>query len=93
MTLQRKLRVLPKVFVYPEGQRIWLVRASGGKHFQNFLKHGVVAIAHIDKLIKKHAIDKIPSREILRRYLEAESDSFFDSPSAALKNSITLALS
>ena len=55
--------MLPKVFVYPEGQRIWLVRASGGKHFQNFLKHGVVAIAHIDKLIKKHALDEIPSRE------------------------------
>lgn len=77
--------MLPKVFVYPEGQRIWLVRASGGKHFQNFLKHGVVAIAHIDKIIKKHALDEIPSREILRRYLEAESDSFFDSPLAALK--------
>lgn len=85
MTLQRELIVLPKVFVYPEGQRIWLVRASGGKHFQNFLKHGVVAIAHIDKLIKKHAFEEVPSREILRSYLEAESDSFFDSPLAALK--------
>lgn len=85
MILQRELTVLPKVFVYPEGQRIWLVRASGGKHFQNFLKHGVVAIAHVDKLIKKHALKEIPSREVLRGYLEAESDSFFDSQLAALK--------
>lgn len=77
--------MLPKVFVYPEGQRIWLVRASGGKHFQNFLKHGVVAIAHIDKLIKKHALKEIPSRDILRRYLEAETDNFFESPLTVLK--------
>lgn len=77
--------MLPEVFVYPEGQRIWLVRASGGKHFQNFLKHGVVAIAHVDKLIKKHALKEMPSREELRILLDAESANFFDSPLDALK--------
>ncbi len=77
--------MLSNVFVYPEGQRIWLIRASGGKHFQNFLKHNVVAIAHIDKLIKKHALQDIPTRSILRGYLEAEADNFFDSPLAERK--------
>lgn len=65
--------MLPEVVSYPEGQRIWLVRASGGKHFQNFLKHGVVAISHIDKLIGLSVDKKIPAPEVIREFLYAEA--------------------
>lgn len=51
---------------YPEGQRIWLVRASAGKHLNNFIKHGVVAISHIDKAISIEKLTELPSTSELR---------------------------
>ena len=65
--------MLPDVVSYPEEQRIWLVRASGGKHFQNFLKHDVVAISHIDKLIGLSASKEIPAPEAISEFLYAEA--------------------
>lgn len=65
--------MLPEVVSYPEEQRIWLVRASGGKHFQNFLKHDVVAISHIDKLIGLSASKEIPAAEAISEFLYAEA--------------------
>ena len=65
--------MLPEVVSYPEEQRIWLVRASGGKHFQNFLKHDVVAISHIDKLIGLSASKDIPTPEAISEFLYAEA--------------------
>ena len=62
--------MLPEVVSYPEEQRIWLVRASGGKHFQNFLKHDVVAISHIDKLIGLSASKDIPTPEAISGRLQ-----------------------
>lgn len=49
-----------EIFSYPEGQRIWLIRASSGKHLGNFIKHGVVAISHIDKAIIKEGVSELP---------------------------------
>lgn len=34
----------------PEGQRYWVVRASGGEFVRHFRQAGLVAIGHIDKL-------------------------------------------
>ncbi|MGO2204331.1 hypothetical protein [Pseudomonas helleri] len=65
--------MLPEVVSYPEEQRIWLVRASGGKHFQNFIKHDVVAISHIDKLIGLSASKDIPAPEAISEFLYAEA--------------------
>ena len=38
------------VYEKPEGQRIWVVRASGGTYVQHFKKAGIAAIGHLDDL-------------------------------------------
>jgi hypothetical protein len=34
----------------PEGQRIWVIRASGGAYAGHFVDHSLIAIGHVDKV-------------------------------------------
>ncbi|TFY99271.1 hypothetical protein EZ313_22170 [Ramlibacter henchirensis] len=61
--------------VRPEGERIWVVRASGGAYVGHFREHGLMAIGHLNPLgLRQGAISQgtLPNLEAL--LLRADSE-------------------
>lgn len=58
------------------GQKIWMVRAQGGKFLKHFRSGSIVSIEHLDKFYdhREHPTSKIPSREEIRSAILANKD-------------------
>lgn len=50
------------IAVIPDSQRYWVVRSDGGYFARHFLKHGIIAIGHLDN----YRIEKIVERVVLQ---------------------------
>lgn len=69
----------------PPTQRIWVVRASGGDYVRHFLKHGLVAIGHIDELAL--AAGEV-SASTLEKLGEALKRKFPDKPRSSVTSHV-----
>lgn len=67
------------------GQKIWMVRAQGGKFLKHFRSGSIVSIEHLDKFYdhREHPTSKIPSREEIRSAILANKD-YIDPESKSL---------
>ncbi len=65
----------PEIVSFTEGQRIWLVRASGGKHLNNFIHNNVVAISHIDSFLSNWQHSELPSLAHITDFVNEDQES------------------
>ncbi|NBA98400.1 hypothetical protein [Pseudomonas sp. R5(2019)] len=73
--------MLPEIVSFPEGQRIWMVRASGGKHLNNFIHNNLVAISHVDEFLLDWPLSELPSLAQITEFVNGSHD-------AKIKNSV-----
>lgn len=67
--------MLPEIVSFPEGQRIWMVRASGGKHLNNFIHNNVVAISHVDDFLLDWPLSELPSLAQITEFVNGSHDA------------------
>ncbi|WP_141234443.1 hypothetical protein [Pseudomonas sp. Irchel s3b6] len=67
--------MLPEIVSFPEGQRIWMVRASGGKHLNNFIHNNVVAISHVDEFLLDWPLSELPSLAQITEFVNGSHDA------------------
>lgn len=46
-----------EIYEPPENQRLWVVRADDGKYFDHFRKSEIIALGHMDAVLKQHYSD------------------------------------
>ncbi|MCF4998816.1 hypothetical protein GIW70_06740 [Pseudomonas syringae] len=68
------------------GQRIWMVRAQGGKYLRHFRTGSIISIEHLDRFYNHldHGSPKIPSNEQIRRLI-LENERYIDKTSKTPK--------
>jgi hypothetical protein len=71
------------LYLVPENQEIWVVRCDRGQYFRHFREHGVMAIGHMDSIVKE-AVDSASLYASFSTRLDALASSLAIKPDKSL---------